>query len=215
MSLRKRIKKILTKHSHLRNYLIWMIAPTHNPRPRRWIRFFSWLFISVTKGKQSILRFPLRLDIFPWHQFSIGKFSTIESFSVLNNGVGDIILQNHVRIGIGSVIVGPCIFEDHSGTGQHVFISGFNHNYEDTQQLINKQSLHIKPVKIGFDSHIGSNAIVLPGITIGKHCIIGAGSVVTKNVPDFSVVAGNPAKVIKYYEINTKHWIYNKQNSLH
>lgn len=53
------------------------------------------------------------------------------------------------------------------------------------------------PVKIGNNSWIGARAIILPGITVGNFCVVGAGSVVTKNVPDYSVVAGIPARVIK------------------
>ena len=52
---------------------------------------------------------------------------------------------------------------------------------------------HIKQFSI-----IGANSTLLPGITIGKHSLVGAGSVVTKDVPDYAVVAGNPARIIKY-----------------
>lgn len=54
-----------------------------------------------------------------------------------------------------------------------------------------------KPIKVGNDVYIGINTIILPGVTIGNKCIIAAGSVVTKNVPDNSVVGGAPAKYIK------------------
>ncbi len=53
------------------------------------------------------------------------------------------------------------------------------------------------PVVIGHDSWIGARSTILPGITIGNYCVVAAGSVVTKDVPDYSVVAGVPAKVIK------------------
>lgn len=54
-----------------------------------------------------------------------------------------------------------------------------------------------KPVKIGADVWIGGGSIILPGVTIGNQSIIGAGSVVTKDVPDHVIVAGNPAKIIR------------------
>lgn len=57
-----------------------------------------------------------------------------------------------------------------------------------------------KPITVGEDCWFGGNCIVLPGVTIGKGVTIGAGSVVTKNIPDYVVVAGNPAKVIKKIE---------------
>ena len=57
------------------------------------------------------------------------------------------------------------------------------------------------PIRIGHDCWIGGNAIICPGITIGDRCVIAAGSVVTKDVPDDSMVAGVPAKIIKKLNI--------------
>ena len=59
-----------------------------------------------------------------------------------------------------------------------------------------KRDVETKPVKIGKHTFIGSDAIILPGVTIGDHCVVGAGAVVTKNVPPKTVVAGVPAKKI-------------------
>ena len=54
----------------------------------------------------------------------------------------------------------------------------------------------VQPVKIGFGTFVGVNAIILPGVTLGKCCIVGAGAVVTKSAPDYSILGGNPARVI-------------------
>jgi acetyltransferase-like isoleucine patch superfamily enzyme len=59
-----------------------------------------------------------------------------------------------------------------------------------------------RPVKIGRDVWVGTGAIILPGVIIGDYAIIGAGSVVTKNIPIKAIVAGNPAKIIKYRELD-------------
>lgn len=59
-----------------------------------------------------------------------------------------------------------------------------------------------KPIKIGQDCWFGGNCIVLPGVTIGRGVTVGAGSVVTKDVPDFVVVVGNPARILKKIELN-------------
>jgi len=61
-----------------------------------------------------------------------------------------------------------------------------------------------KPINIGADCWFGGNVIVLPGVTIGRGCTIGAGSVVTKDVPDFHVVAGNPARIIRKIEVKAQ-----------
>jgi len=54
---------------------------------------------------------------------------------------------------------------------------------------------------------IGANAVITAGVTIGKHSVIAAGSVVTKNIPPYSVAVGNPARVIKQYNFETKQWL--------
>ena len=60
---------------------------------------------------------------------------------------------------------------------------------------------------IADDVWIGGNVVILAGISIGEHAVIGAGSVVTKDVPPYSVVVGNPAKIVKKYDFNLNVWI--------
>ena len=72
--------------------------------------------------------------------------------------------------------------------------------------IIPEKIILLKPVKICENVWIGENAIILPGIEIGKNSIIGAGSVVTKNVPENCIVAGNPARIIKKYNFGNKKW---------
>jgi len=189
----------------LKAFVLWSIAPKRNPKPRLWVRWFLNPFIHK-KGKGATIRRRSRIDVFPWNRFEIGKLTTIEDFCTVNNGSGHVLLGNRVRIGIGSVIIGPVEMGSGSGLGQHVFISGFNHGYEDGSKNSSVQELDIRPTKIGEDSHIGANSVVLAGVKIGKRCQIGAGSVVTKDIPDFSVAVGNPAKVIKQFNPDTNKW---------
>jgi len=65
-------------------------------------------------------------------------------------------------------------------------------------QMVRQGAAHIKPVRIGNDVWIDTRAIILPGVQIGDGAIIGAGSVVTRNIPALAVVAGVPARVVKY-----------------
>ena len=60
---------------------------------------------------------------------------------------------------------------------------------------------------IGNGTWIGTNAVIVGNIQIGKHCVIGANSVVTKDIPDYSVAAGIPAKVIKRYDFEEEEWV--------
>lgn len=68
------------------------------------------------------------------------------------------------------------------------------------------------PVSIGDESFIGMGARIFPGVSIGKHCIVGANAVVTHNVPDYCVVAGVPARIIKKYDFSACKWIVEKKS---
>lgn len=82
--------------------------------------------------------------------------------------------------------------------GPDVKIYSRNHTFESLTIPIQFQGKTTKPTFIGNDVWIGANVIILPGVTVGNHCILAAGSIVTKNIPDYAIVGGNPAKVIKY-----------------
>lgn len=83
----------------------------------------------------------------------------------------------------------------HTGRGLTIFSS--NHDYESAESIPYGNDSILKPVKIEDFVWCGANVTILPGVTIGEGCVVGAGSVVTKSCPPYSVVAGNPAKVIK------------------
>ena len=189
----------------LKSFILWTISPRRNPRPRLWVRWFLNPFIHK-RGKGSTIRRRSRIDVFPWNRFEIGDLTTIEDFTTVNNGSGAVILGNRVRVGIGSVIIGPVTMGNGSGLGQHVFVSGFNHGYKDATKNSSVQPLDLKPVVIEEEVHIGANSVVTAGVTIGKRTQIGAGSVVTKNIPPFSIAVGNPCRVIKRFNQETKQW---------
>ncbi|MDT0620929.1 acyltransferase [Croceitalea vernalis] len=158
------------------------------------------------KGKGATIRRNSRIDVFPWKRFEVGKLTTIESYCTVNNGSGDVLLGDRVRVGIGSVVIGPVSMGHGSGLGQNVFVSGFNHGYADGSKNSSQQALDIRPTIIEDEAHIGANSVVLAGVTIGRNCQVGAGSVVTKDIPPYSVAVGNPARVIKQFNHNTGIW---------
>lgn len=195
----------IKSNPRLKNIALWMITPKRNPRPRLWVR---WIVnpLKHKKGKGAKIRRRSRIDVFPWNRFEIGKLTTIEDFCTVNNGSGDIILGDRVRVGIGSVLIGPVKMGNGSGLGQHVFVAGFNHGFSDGTKNSSVQPLDIKPTIIEEEAHIGANSVIVAGVTIGKRSQIGAGSVVTKDIPPFSVAVGNPARVIKQFNQETNSW---------
>ena len=202
----KTIEKIKSSPG-LKRFVLKLISPSRNPRPRLWVRCFVNPFVHK-KGKGAVIRRRRsRIDVFPWHRFDVGPYALIEDFTTINNGAGDVEIGAGARIGIGSVVIGPVSIGEKAGLGQHVFISGFNHGYSDGTRDSDQQELVRKEVVIGRESHIGANSVVVAGVRIGERVQVGAGSVVTKDIPSFSVAVGNPARVIKKYDHDKGEWV--------
>ena len=87
------------------------------------------------------------------------------------------------------------------------FIGDTNHDYQDVNIPIKMGEMIPGSVKIGDDSWIGINVAILRNVTIGRHCGIGANSVVTKDIPPYSIAAGNPARIIKQYDWEKGEWV--------
>ena len=102
-------------------------------------------------------------------------------------------------IGKGSGIVGhlEIVIGDDVWTGHHVYITDQNHGYLDLARPVSQQLMPERPVHIGSGSWLGHGTVVLPGAHIGEHVVVGANSVVTGTIPDYTVAAGAPARVIK------------------
>ena len=107
-------------------------------------------------------------------------------------------IGNNSGIGINCEVYGPVEIGENVMMGPEVVIYTSGHNYSRTDIPIMQQgSTDKKAVKIGNDVWIGRRAIIMPGVSVGDGCVIGAGAVVTHDVPAFTVVGGVPAKVIK------------------
>jgi len=99
------------------------------------------------------------------------------------------------------------IIEDDVMFAANVYISDGSHGYNDINIPIKYQQIEqISPVRIGRGSWIGQNVVILPGVTIGEMCIIGANSVVTKSIPARTIAVGSPARVHKYWDENDGEW---------
>jgi maltose O-acetyltransferase len=110
-----------------------------------------------------------------------------------------------IEIGNEVVIANNCVMGGEGGLkignyvmiGNNVTILTSNHGYEKYDIPMLRQSIECKPTKINDDVWIGANSVILPGVLIGQGAIIGAGSIVTKDIEPYSIVAGNPARIIK------------------
>lgn len=190
----------------MKQFVHRMLIPKGEARPRLWVRLLLNPFIH-TYGKGSSIRRYVRFDVLPFNKFVLGTRSTIEDFSTINNGVGDVYIGDNALIGMGNVLIGPVTIGNNVIFAQNVVASGLNHEYRDINVPIQQQKVTTAQITIEDDCWIAANVVITAGVTIGKHCVIAAGSVVTKDIPPYTVAAGNPAKPIKRYDQATGEWV--------
>ena len=125
-----------------------------------------------------------------------GRNVNIEKGAVFSSRVS---LGDNSGIGKKAILQGEVIIGDNVLMGPECIIYTRNHCFDRIDIPIREQGYNAEePVVIGNDVWIGGRVIILPGVHIGNHSIIGAGAVVSKDVPDYAIVAGVPAKVLKY-----------------
>lgn len=112
---------------------------------------------------------------------------------------GVTIIGKHAWIGPQSYFdARNLVLEDHVGWGPGAKVLGSSHTALPIDRPIIETDLEIRPVRVGAWADIGTGAVLLPGVTIGKGSIVGAGAVVTRDVPPFSIAAGVPAKFVRW-----------------
>jgi len=192
---------------------------------RLWDRIVDWGAIGPTSararrflafGSDSAICFPVGA-LFGERYIRVGRGTILGPNVSLSAGVspaqdlGDreiVSIGDGCLVGKGSGIVAHERVEigDNVFTGHHVYITDANHGYEDTHVPIGQQFAPPRPVSVGEGSWLGHGSIVLPGAEIGRHVVVGAGSVVTGALPDFCVAVGNPARVIRRY-VTGEGWV--------
>lgn len=191
----EQIREGFKNNPKLKRLVDWLIMNQVQTRPRWYVRMLAPLY--QHRGKHSVIHCSVRMDTPPYRKFSLGDNSVIESFSCINNAVGDVVIGNHTRIGLHNTIIGPVTIGSHVNLAQGITVTALNHNFHDSEKRIDEQGVSTAPVTIEDDIWIGANATILAGVCIGQHSVVAAGAVVTKDVPPHSLVAGVPAKVIK------------------
>ena len=120
-----------------------------------------------------------------------------------------LVIGSHACIGMGAHISAAkqVLIEEYVLLARNVYIADHAHAFENIEVPIMKQGINrIAPVIIGKHTWLGQNVVVLPGVTIGQHCVVGANSVVNSSIPDFSVAVGAPARVVRQFNRNSSKW---------
>lgn len=189
------IRQSFKNSPRLKKFVDFFVMNQTQTRPRWYIRLLAPLY--QHRGSGSVIYSSVRMDTPPYRQFSLGKKSVIESYSCINNAVGDVLIGDYTRVGLHNTIIGPVTIGDHVNLAQGITVTALNHNFENPNLRIDQQGISTNPVTIGNDVWIGANAVILPGVNIGSHSVVAAGAVVTSDVPKGTLVAGVPAKVKK------------------
>jgi acetyltransferase-like isoleucine patch superfamily enzyme len=164
-------------------------------------------------GSGSILQSPFRVD--GAEGISVGEKTVFQRGVWLYCCGIDSEIKAQLKIGKGCVFgynnhitsVQDVVIGDYVLTANNVYISDNLHGYEDIERPIMCQQVNFKAaVSVGSGSWIGENVCII-GAKVGRNCVIGANAVVTKDIPDYSVAVGSPAKVIKQYCFENKIWV--------
>lgn len=161
-------------------------------------KFFLLIYYTIAKSIPGQLKGLIRKWCCKRIFKCYGKNARVQRDVVFGN-VNNIVLDDNSQIGYRNTLyVDELLIGKNVLIGPNVTIIGSNHKYERRDIPIREQGVEYKKeIIIEDDVWIGSNAVILPGVTIKKGAIVAAGSVITKSVEEYQIVGGNPAKFIK------------------
>lgn len=141
------------------------------------------------------------LDMLIEGRLQIGKDAFLEPHVWLTGGDGGrIVIGSGTFLNVGVMIAALDLVEigDHCMIANGCVITDANHRFDDLSRPVTWQGFTSKgPTRIGANCWLGANVVVTSGVVIGERCVIGANSVVTHDVPPFSVLVGNPARLVR------------------
>jgi acetyltransferase-like isoleucine patch superfamily enzyme len=205
--------------------------PNHRPRfqdpldllPRGLTKLYSiWVglvYPFASKGRNLSFHFTSQLDRQRAVRISIGNSVSLKKDAWLNVATEDptgepvIVIDDNCTLGYGTMLSAKnrIHLERDVIIGQQVAILDHNHAYEDiTTPIVNQGITEGGRIRIGQGSWIGRGSVIICArgeLTIGRHCVVGLNSMVMRSIPDYSVVFGSPAKIIRQYDPETRAWV--------
>jgi acetyltransferase-like isoleucine patch superfamily enzyme len=183
-------------------YTLWLVAT----------------FPFASKGRNLSIHFPCKISRKMAHHISLGNSVIIKRDTWLNIIPDDtdelkLRIDDNCVIGSRSTISAKNLihFESDVITAPSVLIQDHNHSYEDISLSIREQGVSGGgQIRIEQGSWIGYGAAIVCSrgeLTLGRHCVVAANAVVTRSAPPYSVLAGNPARLIKQYDSESKTWV--------
>jgi serine acetyltransferase len=175
------------------------------------VKGIIWLFTILPRYFKRGVSWSARLDLVPFNAFRMGKHAKLDKDVVVNNGMGDVIIEDEAQIGIGSVIIGPVKIGKYSGLSQYVRLLGMHHGM-DPHTPHHHLPCSKAPIELGEDVFIGTGTVVMgkkngEPLKLGDYCRIGANSVVMDDIPPYSVAVGNPARVVRTWDHANQQWV--------
>ncbi len=180
------------------------------------IRLVKILFYKLTMGNfgwNSKIDNPLKIDgkrnIHIGHYVCVSYKTWLAAMPLTGAKTCELVIEDGCAIGNFNHIIATKKVHLHRGvlTADKVYISDNQHGYENPDiYILNQPIVQRNCVEIGEGSWLGENVCVI-GASVGKHCIIGANSVVTKDIPDYSVAVGSPARIIRTYDFDQMKWV--------
>lgn len=181
--------------------------------------FLNHIYARTPMYRRQFLRLPKSSRV--WYPsiadragISVGEGTQVLAYSRLqcfpcDGRMPQITIGDHCYLGYHlSILAGADVTIEHEVLmASNVLITSESHGMDPESSIpYMDQPLTGKPVHIKSGCWIGEKACIMPGVTIGEKCIVGAGSIVTKSIPDYCMAVGNPAKVIKRYNFTTHAW---------
>ncbi|MBE5940671.1 MAG: acyltransferase [Lachnospiraceae bacterium] len=149
----------------------------------------------IWMSKKKNIEFGNKVRIYPGSRFETVKDGTIRIYDNVSIG------QNFHCISEGNLLIGA-----NTTISGNVFVTNMDHDYTEIGKHILEQKHIVKETVIGENCFIGYGAVIQAGTKLGRHCVVGSNAVVRGEYPDYSIIVGVPAKIVKIFDFAQNEW---------